>query len=159
PSDATAILRHVGLGAAVAAVPAPGVTPGIVLRQSPSPPASAPLRSIVKLTVAEVPRWRALTSLAGQQGGQSVPFRIRGTRWRLVYSMSYGGVCSVFSFLCSGPSARIDNLKTGSSTTQFGLGSGSGQTHVLSSGPGLYEVSVTPGSDGASWSMKVEDYY
>jgi hypothetical protein len=73
--------------------------------------------------------------------------------------MSYGGVCSVFSFLCSGPSARVDNLETGSRAGNFDLGSGSGQTQVFNSGQGLYQVSVTPGSDSANWSMKVEDYY
>jgi serine/threonine protein kinase len=158
-TDAQAILQHTGLGATVTAVPAPGVTPGVVLQQAPQPAAKARLHSTVTLTVAEIPRWRALTSFAGEQGGRSVPFRIRGTRWRLVYSMSYGGVCSVFSFLCSGPSARIDNLRTGASAARFDLGSGAGQTQLLESGPGLYEVNVTPGSDGASWSMKVEDYY
>jgi hypothetical protein len=65
----------------------------------------------------------------------------------------------VFSFLCSGPSASVDNLKTGAAAAHFDLGSGSGETQVVSSGAGLYEVSVTPGSDSASWSIKVEDYY
>jgi hypothetical protein len=158
-SDAEAVLQHAGLRARTTAVPAPGVTPGIVLKQSPSAATSAQLHSTVVLTIAEVPRWRAITSFSGDQGGHSVPFRIRGTRWRLVYNMSYGGVCSVFSFLCSGPSASVDNLKTGAAAAHFDLGSGSGETQVVSSGAGLYEVSVTPGSDSASWSIKVEDYY
>jgi serine/threonine-protein kinase len=155
-SDVQAILQHAGLGAHVTAVPAPGVTPGVVLQQSPQPAAKASLHSTVALTVAETPRWRALTSFAGER---SVPFRIRGTRWRLVYSMSLDGACSLFLFLCSGPSASVDNLNDGSTTGQFDLGPGSGQTQVFDSGPGLYQVSVTPGSDGASWSMQVEDYY
>ena len=42
---------------------------------------------------------------------------------------------------------------------QFGLGEGSAQTRVFPSGPGLYQIKVTPGSDTAQWSIHVEDYY
>src|SRR5204863_3673741 len=143
-------LQRLGLAAAVTAVPAPGVSPGIVIHQSPSPSASAPLHSTVALTVAEVPRWQTVTSFSGDQGGHSVPFRIRGTRWRVVYGMSFDGACSVFSFLCSAPSAEVDNVKTNSGRDQFDLSPGDAQTQVFSSGPGIYQVTVTPGSDGAS---------
>jgi serine/threonine-protein kinase len=157
-SDAQAALRRLGLHGAVALVPAPGVGAGIVTRQSPLPGANVPPSSTVVLSVAETPRWRALTSFAGTAQGRSVPFRIRGARWQVVSSMSYEGTCTLL-FFCSGPSAQVANLTTSSNPAQFDLGEGDGKTHVVNSGPGLYQITVSPGSDSARWSIKVEDYY
>jgi hypothetical protein len=108
--------------------------------------------------VAETPRWRPLTSLAGDSDGRSVPFRIRGTQWRVVYGMGYEGLCT-FIFICSGPSAQVVDLNHPSDTTKFDLNNGSGQTQVFKAGAGLYQISIQPGSDTAHWSMEVEDYY
>lgn len=157
-SDAQAILSAEALDARVSQVPAPGVSAGLVVDQSPA--AATPLspHSTVRLSVAEQPRWRPLTSFAGGGAGQSVPFRIRGSRWRLVYSMAYDGTCA-FIFFCSGPSARVINANSGATIDQFDLGSGSGQDQVFNSGPGVYQVAVTPGSDNAHWSVQVQDDY
>ena len=36
---------------------------------------------------------------------------------------------------------------------------GGRQTRVLRSGPGVYQLEVSPGGDTARWSMWIEDYY
>jgi hypothetical protein len=154
--DAQAILSRLGLTATTVAVPAPGVTPGLVVQQS----ANGRVRphSRIRLSVAETPRWRPLTSFSGAASGNSVPFRIRGTRWRIVYSMGYDGICSLV-FICSGPSAQVTNVTTGAPVSHFDLNEGGGQTQVLSAGPGIYRISVSPGSDSAHWSVSVQDDY
>ncbi len=111
----------------------------------------------VSLRVAEWPRWQPVTRMAGD-GARSDSFRIHGHKWRLVYSMGYNGSCSWVVF-CSGPSATVAGDSGGSSATGFDLNSGSDQTQTFSSGPGVYQVSVTPGADNARWSMVVEDYF
>ena len=156
--DAQAALRRLGLRASVEAVPAPGVAAGTVTREVPSAGAHLFPGSTVSLAVAEIPRWRALTALTDRGGGSSVPFRIRGTRWRIVYRMSFDGVCT-FLFVCSGPTAHVEDLGRGASTSSFGLNDGSDQTRTIDSGSGLFQIKVTPGSDTASWSMQVQDYY
>jgi serine/threonine-protein kinase len=155
---AATIVGRLGLRATVTQVPAPGVTPGLVVGQRPSANVPAPRRSLVNLSVAEVPRWRPLTSFSGNGPGQSVPFRIRGNRFRLLYNMGYDGMCS-FIFFCSGPSAQVTTVNSGATLNQFNLNQGSGQTQVFNSGPGVYQVSVTPGDDSARWSIQVEDDY
>jgi hypothetical protein len=84
-----------------------------------------------------------------------VPFRIRGTHWRIVYGMSYVGTCT-FIFICSGPSAKVTG---GSTSNQFDLNDGQNQNQNYRSGAGVYQITVSPGDDNARWSMKVEDYY
>jgi eukaryotic-like serine/threonine-protein kinase len=157
-SAAQTILSRVGLAATASQVAAPGVTPGLVVQQSPAATSDTPPHSAVALEVAETPRWRPLTSFAADGDGHSVPFQIRGSRWRVVYNMGYDGTCTLI-FWCSGPSAQVTNLKTGSITSQFGLNEGGGQTRVFDSGPGVYEIDVTSGSDSAHWSIQVQDDY
>jgi serine/threonine-protein kinase len=157
-ANAQATLQRLGLHASLTQVPAPGVGGGIVIRQSPAAGANLSAGSSVALSVAETPRWRPLTSFAGDGNGRSVPFRIRGTRWQVVYSMGYEGTCTLL-FICSGPSAKVANLHPGSNATQFDLNDGSDQTQRFESGPGLYQISVAPGSDTARWSIEIEDYY
>src|SRR5207237_8872267 len=115
-----AALRRLGLRASVEAVPAPGVAAGTVTREVPSAGAHLFPGSTVSLAVAEIPRWRALTTLTDRGGGSSVPFRIRGTRWRVVYRMSFDGVCT-FLFVCSGPTAHVEGLGRGAGSGRFGL--------------------------------------
>jgi hypothetical protein len=114
---------------------------------------------VIALSVAEVPRWRPLTSFSGDGPGRSVVFRIRGDRWRLVYGMSWDGTCGFLGLFCSGPSATVTAPNTRATISQFGLNPGSGQSQVFSSGPGDYQVSVTPGSDSAHWTIAIEDDY
>ena len=94
----------------VHSVSAPGHVGGSVLSESPSAAASVPNGSTVTLTVAAAPQWRALTSFSGVDAGQSVPFRIRGHRWRLAYTMSYERTCLLL-VVCEGPSASVENLE------------------------------------------------
>jgi len=155
---AQSALQRLGLRAGITRVPAPGTAAGIVTRQTPSAGAELFPRATVGLSVAETPRWRTLTSLAGDGHGRSVPFRILGARWRVLYSMGYQGTCT-FIFFCSGPSAQVANLSSGSDTAGFDLNDGSGQARVFESGPGLYQITVSPGDDTARWSIEVQDYY
>ncbi|HWF26342.1 MAG TPA: protein kinase [Solirubrobacteraceae bacterium] len=156
--QARTVLSGLGLHGVLTSVPAPGVTPGIVTRESPAAESALKPGSTVTLLVAEQPRWRPLTSFAGDAGGHSVPFRILGKQWRVVYNMSYQGLCTLI-FFCSGPNARVFRPSGNSTLSQFGLNTGSAQTKVFTSGPGLYEITVAPGSDTAKWSLQVEDYY
>jgi serine/threonine-protein kinase len=157
-SSAAATLQQAGLRSTASSVPSPGTTPGVVVRQSPGAGTKLAVRSTVALSVAETPRWRPLTSFSGDGGGRSVPFQIRGTRWQMVSNMGYDGTCLLL-FVCSGPSVEVVNPTTGATVDQFDLATGSGQAHVFKTGPGLYEIKVTPGSDSASWSIGVDDYY
>jgi hypothetical protein len=154
-SSAQAAVEKLRLHATVTQVPAPGVTPGTVTRQDPAPSTKLFPGSTVTLLVAETPRWRTLTTFTG---GLSVPFRIRGTKWRLVYKMSYGGTCT-FIFVCSGPTAHAASLTRGTSAGSFDLNEGSGQIWTFPTGPGLYQVRISPGSDFATWSAQVQDWY
>ena len=151
-------IANAGLRYGVTLVPAPRSSAGQVVHQAPAAADSVPHGSTVGLSVAETPRWRPLTSFAGDDDDSSVPVRIQGRRWRVTYSMSYRGTCLLI-FTCFGPSAQARNLETNSTLGGFELGEGEDQTHVFSSGPGLYRVEVSAGHDAARWSMTIEDYY
>lgn len=151
-------LSHAGLRYAVTLVAAPGSKPDLVTHQSPASAAQASRGSTVALSVTEVPRWRALTSFSGVDGGESVPFRILGSKWKVTYRMSYEGSCSLL-FVCFGPSAEVEDLHTGSSSDGFELGEGESETHTFENGPGLYRMKISGGHDSARWSMTVDDYY
>jgi Protein kinase domain/PASTA domain len=156
--NAQTVLRRLRLRAAVTQVPAPGVSTGTITGQSPAAGASLAPRSTVALSAAEAPRLRPLTSFSENGNGRSVPFRIRGSRWEIVYSMGYEGTCT-FIFFCSGPSANVTNVRNGSTVDQFDLGEGSGENRIFESGPGVYQIAVSPGSDSARWKIQVDDYY
>ncbi len=145
---ASAALRGLGLRVNVSTVAAPGTPAGTVTAQVPAAGVSVPAHSSVTLDVAEVPRWRTVTSFTGTDSG---PFRILGERWRIVYRMSYVGTCT-FIFFCDGPTAHVNG-------TGFGLSDGSGRTRTFASGPGTYDITVTPGADTASWAIQVQDDY
>jgi hypothetical protein len=157
-ASAQSVLQHLKLRAGITQVPAPGSTPGTVTHQHPAVGTEVFPRATVTLSVAETPRWRTLTSLAGDGNGRSVPFRIQGRRWRMLYSMGYQGTCT-FIFFCSGPSADVARLDSGPALSGFDLNDGSAQTQVFGSGPGLYQLTVSPGDDTARWSIQVQDYY
>jgi serine/threonine protein kinase len=147
-----------GLRVRVTHMVAPGVRPGTVARTTPAAGINAPAHSTIVLAVAEYPQWRPLTSIAGSSAQTSVPFRIRGTRFRLHYSMGFQGTCTLI-FFCSGPSAEVANLSNATTAARFGLGDGSGRSRVVQSGPGLYQLKIAPGSDTARWSIEIQDYY
>jgi eukaryotic-like serine/threonine-protein kinase len=152
--DAEQSLHSAGLRTVVHDVPAPGTTPGIVVAQDPVGGTTRPRGSMVTLSVAEVPRWRTVTTFDGRSSGL---VHIRGERWRVVYRMAFQGTCT-FILFCSGPSARVTDA-AGSYVAGFGLQNGSNQEQIFSTGPGSYEIQVTPGGDDAGWSAQVQDRY
>jgi len=152
-SAAVARLHHLQLGVTVQYVQAPGKAAGTVTGQTPGAGHHLKPHSTVTLLAAETPSWQTITSVSGDGGGQSAPFQIRGTQWRIVYQMSYDGTCN-FVLFCNGPSAQV----TGLSNASFSLNDGSGQTHVFKSGPGVYQIQIQPGLDNAHWSITVEDW-
>jgi serine/threonine-protein kinase len=156
--DAESSLRHLGLRAKAEQVPAPGVATGTVTGQTPSAGVKLLPGSSVSLSVAEAPRWRDLITFTDRDGRGSPPVRIRGSRWRIVYRMSYSGMCT-FIFFCSGPSAQIVSSERGNHVTSFDLGDGDHQIQTFNTGPGVYQVMITPGNDSATWSAEVQDYY
>jgi hypothetical protein len=157
-ASAESLLATAGLRYGVTLVPAPGSAPGTVVKQSPEPAATIPRGSTVALSVSEAPSWRPLTTFSGVDNGQSVPFRILGSKWRVTYSMSYQGSCLLL-VVCFGPSAEARNLHSNSTFGGFELGEGESLTHTFSSGSGLYSLHISGGRDSARWSMTVEDYY
>ncbi len=155
--SAESLLAHAGLRYATSTVAAPGSQPGIVTHQSPASSTMAPQGSTVALSVAETPRWRALTTFSGVDDGRSVPFHILGDKWKVVYQMAYEGSCTLL-LVCFGPSAEVENLETGSTFGGFELGEDETETQTFD-GPGLYRMVISGGHDSARWSMTVEDYY
>jgi hypothetical protein len=156
--DAQGALAHAGLRPRIHVIIAPGVPAGTVTSQSPAPGAKLPRGSRVSLDVAEVPQWKPLTSFSGGDQQRTIQFRVRGTHWRLVYSMGYHGTCT-FLLFCSGPSAEVTNAANGSTVSGFDLNDGSRETRDIQSGAGQYHLTVSPGSDSTRWTMWVEDYY
>ncbi len=146
-------LHRIRLNARVSYVPAPGTAPGIVTGQSPGAGRQLHPGQTVSLLVAETPTWRSVTTFSGTQ---SVPFKIRGTQWRIVYTMSYQGTCD-FIFFCEGPSAQV--IGAGSTNVSFSLSDGGQQNRVFKTGPGEYQIAIKPGLDSAQWSIEVEDWF
>ncbi|HEY5246416.1 MAG TPA: PASTA domain-containing protein, partial [Acidimicrobiales bacterium] len=151
---ASATFARLGLHTTVTQIAAPGVAPGTVIRTSPGAGRHLAKGSTVSLFVAETPRWRPLTTITDTR---PLTLRMRGTRWRVVYTMAYHGTCTWIVF-CSGPHARI-SAANGSSVAGFGLNDGGTQVQTFSTKPGTYQVKVTPGGDEARWSMQVQDDY
>jgi hypothetical protein len=111
----------------------------------------------VRLSVAEAPRWRTVLAFSGTDAGRTGPFTIQGSRWRVVYSMSYVGTCTFIVF-CDGPTAHVHAIANGSASS-FDLGDGAGETRSFDTGPGQYRIEITPGNDTARWSFVVQDWY
>ncbi len=154
-ADAEQWLRSLQLRPVTREVPAPGRTPGTVVGQTPPAGETAAVGSIVTLSLAETPQWRPATTF---QGFDSGPFQIIGERWRIVYRMAFEGTCTWILF-CSGPSAHVRNAATGATVTSFGMTDGGQRSRTVTTGPGRYEIEITPGGDHAGWSMQVQDDY
>ncbi len=157
-ASAESLIANAGLRYSATVVVAPGATPGVVIRQFPGPPGTLPRGSTVALSIAEIPRWRNVTTFSGVNDGTSVPFRILGRRWRVSYGMNFQGICLLL-VVCEGPSAEAVEVQTGSGAGSFELSEGESETHVFDAGPGLYRLVVSGGRDSASWTMTVQDYY
>jgi hypothetical protein len=151
-------LHKIGLDVRSNPVPAPGTTPGIVTGQSTRAGGHLLPHSMVSLQVAETPTWKYRTSFSGTGAGQSVPFKIVGSQWRIVYTMSYQGTCD-FVFWCIGPSAQVTGVGSGATNASFDLSEGGDQTHVFKTGAGEYQIAIKPGWDSARWSVTVEDWF
>jgi hypothetical protein len=96
--------------------------------------------------------------LQGSDDDRSVPFKVRGARWEIIYSMGYQDTCT-FLLFCSGPGATVTNVGTGTTVDQFDLGEGDNKTRIFDTGPGIYQIAVSAGNDAAQWSIKIDDYY
>jgi serine/threonine protein kinase len=151
---ASATFSRLGLHTTVTEIAAPGVAPGTVIRTSPGAGSHLAKGSTVSLFVAETPRWRPLATITDTR---PVTLRIRGTRWRVVYTMAYHGTCTWIVF-CSGPHATV-SAANGASVAAFGMNDGGTQVQTFATKPGTYQVKVTPGGDEARWSMQVQDDY
>ena len=156
--DAQSTVRQAKLRPAIAMVPSLGGAPGDVIAQSPDAGRHVAPGSTVTLSVGEPRQLRSVTSLQGSDDGRSVPFKVRGARWEVIYSMGYQGTCT-FLLFCSGPSATVTNVKSGATIDQFDLGEGDNKTRIFNTGPGIYQITVSAGSDAAQWSIKIDDYY
>jgi serine/threonine-protein kinase len=111
--------------------------------------------STVTLRVAEVPTWKTVTTFAG---ADSPVFRIKGSRFRLVYDVSDEKSCTLWIF-CSRTSAEVSDTASGSTVDTFDLSDGHRQAKTFDTGPGSYAVKVNPASGDARWSFTVEDWY
>ncbi len=151
-------LDALGLLSKVRDAPAEGAVAGTVLKQSPAPPATAVPGSTVALTVAATPRWRTVTTFEALDDGRSVPFRIRGKRWRVVYRMTYEGRCSLL-LVCFGPAAVVTSLPAEDEVESWDLEKGSGRTRNFETQPGIFQITVSGGEDSARWGMSVQDFY
>jgi mRNA-degrading endonuclease RelE of RelBE toxin-antitoxin system len=147
-------LQHNHLHARTVDVVWPGHAAGTVRSESK---ATKWLRrgSTVRLSVAEVPAWKTVTTFTGT--GSPV-FRIRGGRFRLVYSIDHEKSCTLWIF-CSHSSAEVVDTASGSTVDTFDLNDGDHQAETFDTGPGSYEVKVDPASGDARWSFTVEDWY
>ena len=79
---------------------------GIAIAQNPSSGTRVIDGATVHVVLSSGPQWRALTTFSGVDDGKSVPFRILGSKWRVNYSMSYEGSCTLL-VVCFGPSAEV----------------------------------------------------
>jgi hypothetical protein len=105
------------------------------------------------LSVAEVPRWRAVTTFTDRS---SVTFRIRGERWRVVASASQTRDCTLFVFCHS---SQLKVFRGGAALRTLSLSDGIDRPTVVASGPGVYRLTVDPVSSSTRWSIRVEDDY
>jgi serine/threonine protein kinase/beta-lactam-binding protein with PASTA domain len=156
--DAQSTVKQAKLRPSITMVPSLGGAPGDVIAQSPDAGKRLAPGSTVTLSVGEPRQLRSLTSLRGSDDGRSVPFKVRGARWEVIYSMGYQDTCT-FLLFCSGPSATVTNVSSGATIDQFDLGEGDNKTRIFNTGPGIYQITVSAGNDSAQWSIKVDDYY
>jgi serine/threonine protein kinase len=155
-SAGQARLRSLHLRVRTRTVPAPGIRPGTVTQQIPAGGHTLPAHGTVHLSVAEVPRWRSLTTFTGRS---SVAFRIRGERWRLLVSASASRHCTLL-FFCHSSQLQVLRGASGSSAMRtLSMQDGIDEPTVVQSGPGVYRVTIDPASSSTRWSIRVEDDY
>lgn len=155
-AGARALLARAGLRSAIHLIIAPGVPAGTVTSQLPAPSVRVPRGAAVALDLAETPHWQPVTTLSGGDRTVTAAVSLRGSQWRIVYTMAYRGTCTLIVF-CSGPTATVTG--SGGASRSFGLPDGGRQTQTFAAGPGRFTLSVAPGSDSARWTAWAEDWY
>jgi eukaryotic-like serine/threonine-protein kinase len=126
---------------------------GTVLSQSPDAGDEVAPGTSVQLTVAAPKAWHTVDTFTADGESSSDIFRIRGSRWRLTYTLTF----SHCDFSCYPPSIYIHN-KAGTDFRNFSLKDGTHTTSVPMP-PGHYYVEVTSVSqDDFTVDVKVEDY-
>jgi hypothetical protein len=153
---AGARLRSLHLRVRTRTVPAPGIRPGTVTQQMPAGGRTVHAHGTVVLGVAEVPRWRPVTTITARR---SAAFRILGERWRLLVSASGTRACTLLVF-CHSAQLQVLSGAAGTSVLRtVSLSDEVAAPTVLRSGPGLYRIAVHPASPSTRWSVQVEDDY
>jgi hypothetical protein len=156
--DATAAvarLRAQHLRARIVAVPAPGIRPGTVTSQIPVAGRTTAEGSSVTLDVSEVPRWRTVTTFSARS---SPALHIVGARWRILATAQGAHRCSFLVF-CHSTSAVVTAAGSRSVLRRVTLGDGTAAPSVFSTGPGTYQLTVSPASGSTRWSIEVQDDY
>jgi serine/threonine-protein kinase len=126
---------------------------GTVLSQSAGAGDRVPPGTAVQLTVAASKSWKPVEHFTAQGETSSDIFRIRGGRWRVTYTLTFGKC----DFSCYPPSIYIHN-KSGTDFKSFELTEGTHSTSVPMS-PGRYYVEVsTVSQDPFDLDIKVEEY-
>jgi PASTA domain len=127
---------------------------GTVLSQSPGASEEVPRGSQAHLTVAAPKSWQKVTSFTADGEGSSDIFRVRGGRWRITYTLTFGK-CGFGD--CFPPQIYVHN-KSGTDFKNFSLKEGTHTTSVPMP-PGPYYVEVTSGSqDDFAVAITVEEY-
>jgi hypothetical protein len=152
---ATSRLTALHVHARIVAVPAPGIRPGTVTSQTPVAGATTPAGSTVTLDVSEVPRWRTVSTFTARR---SPTLSIVGERWRILATVDNARHCSLLVF-CHSTSATVTTAGSRVALRRVGLGDGTADPSVLSTGPGYYRVTVNPASGSTRWSIVVQDDY
>ena len=155
-ADAESALAADHLAPACARSSPPASPAGAVTSQSPAPGARVAPHAAVRIDVAETPRWQPLATLTGSDHTASVPFTVRGSHWRVVYTMSYQGTCTWIVF-CSGPTATVTGRTGG--TRSFGLSDGGRHSQGFAAATRSLHAAHRPGSDSTRWTAWIEDWY
>ncbi len=150
---ATATLKRHHLRAHAVTVPWPGHAAGTVRSQSPHARRLAH-GSLVTLKVAEAPSWKTVESF---DSTTSPVFRVRGSRFRLVYNSDHEKSCTLWVF-CSRTGVAVTDASTGGDVYAFDLTDGNHE-QLLDTGPGVYQVKVDPASGDSRWTFTVQDWY
>jgi serine/threonine-protein kinase len=156
-ADAQRALAKAGLHARMKTVIAPGVAAGTVTSQSPGPGIRIPRGGRVTLNVAEVPAWKPVTSISGGNHSETVGFHIRGSRWRIVYTMGFQGTCTWVIF-CSGPNAVVTGPSASGAGSSSTGSTGTGASGTGASGTGASNIgSSSTGASGTRTGFGLSD--
>ena len=145
--------RALGLVPSFVTRSSPGRTPGLVFRQSLSPDSSVHVGIHITFAIASQPEWHTVTALQGTADKSTEIFRIRGSRWRIDYTIT-NNLCSYGQ--CIGPTVYVTSGSGG--LYSFDLHAASAFTNIpLPAGNYSAQVNVSDGSP--QYTLTVEDYY